>query len=112
MAVNAEHPPGREAGKLTPDGDASPSQGSIHTLIHIVFHTYGQFSVAGPPSCVFLNGGRKTEEMVETSTEAQGELHAESNPSSGSNPGPWTGSWVADMIRISYHDTRGHYYDL
>lgn len=61
-----------------------------HTHTH--FHILGQFRVTNPPTCIFLWGRRKPENLQETrmNMEKCVKLHTFSNPSSGSNCKLWS----------------------
>lgn len=48
----------QKAKKNYPGWDISPSQGNMHPYIPTFIHTWGEFDVANPDTCMFLEGKR------------------------------------------------------
>lgn len=59
-----------------------------HRATHTLIHTYGQFILNGPPTGMDLYGGREPENSEKPIARHRGDMHSDSNPGSGSNPGP------------------------
>lgn len=60
--------------------DASPSQCTARTHLHIFLHTAGQFQVANPLTDLVLEGRRKPEDLEKTHTNIDYNLHLQCYP--------------------------------